>query len=257
MPVAEHHDGFAMYDSALSRWTAAKLGPKRDIVGELARAVRARGMVFGVSNHRAEHWWFYDAGRKFDSDVNDPRYQDLYGPAEPRDTQPNQTYLDDWLARCQELVKVYQPQLFWIGPKPDRMIPEPEVEILREIGRWLAINGEAIYGTRPRKVFGEGPTEVVGGSFTDTRRPSFTSRDVRFTTKGEVVYAIVLGVPEGEVTIQSLGSNLRLYDRPIARVRQLGSNESLRFQRDESGVRVTLVSRQPAEHAVALAIEGE
>ena len=57
-----------------------------------------------------------------------------------------------------------------IGPRPDGTIPEPEQEILLEIGRWLAQNGEAIYGTRPWNVYGEGPTEVPEGSFTDTKR---------------------------------------------------------------------------------------
>src|SRR5215207_10183368 len=79
--VAEHHDGFAMYDTALNRWNAAKMGPKRDVVGELAAACRERGLVFGVSNHRAEHWWFMNGGREFDSDVNDSAYADFYGPA--------------------------------------------------------------------------------------------------------------------------------------------------------------------------------
>ncbi len=84
VPVAEHHDGFAMYDSSFSRWCATKMGPKRDIIGELAGATRERGMVFGVSTHRAEHWWFMNGGRAFDSDVNDPRYADFYGPAQPK-----------------------------------------------------------------------------------------------------------------------------------------------------------------------------
>jgi alpha-L-fucosidase len=81
VPVAEHHDGFPMYDTALSEWNAAKMGPKRDVVSQLADAVRKQGLVFGVSSHRAEHWWFFDGGRKFDSDVQDPRYDGLYGPA--------------------------------------------------------------------------------------------------------------------------------------------------------------------------------
>ena len=59
------------------------------------------------------------------------------------------------------------------GPRPDGTIPEPEEKILREIGQWLAVNGEAIYGTRPWKEFGEGPTEVVAGSFNDTKRLPF------------------------------------------------------------------------------------
>ena len=60
VPVAEHHDGFAMYDSELNPWNAAKMGPKRDVIGELAEAVRAAGMGFGLSSHRAEHYWFFD-----------------------------------------------------------------------------------------------------------------------------------------------------------------------------------------------------
>src|SRR5437867_3842753 len=72
VPVAEHHDGFAMYDCAYSDWNAVKMGPRRNIVGPLASAVRKRGMGFGVSSHRAEHWWFMDAGMQFDSDVRDP-----------------------------------------------------------------------------------------------------------------------------------------------------------------------------------------
>src|SRR3712207_5314901 len=83
VPVAEHHDGFQMYDSALSEWNAARMGPKRDIIGELAAATRKHGLVFGVSSHRAEHWFFFDGGAKFESDVRDPRYAGLYGPAQP------------------------------------------------------------------------------------------------------------------------------------------------------------------------------
>ena len=55
VPVAEHHDGFAMYDSGLSDWTAAKMGPHRDVIGDLSKAVRAEGLHFGVSSHRVEH----------------------------------------------------------------------------------------------------------------------------------------------------------------------------------------------------------
>lgn len=122
VPVAEHHDGFPMYDCSYSRWTAAKMGPNRDVVSELAQAVRQRGLTFGVSSHRAEHWWFMNGGNLFPSDVQDPAYADFYGPAQPmtggqdqHDSQPrpSQDYLDDWLARTCELVDKYQPQLVW------------------------------------------------------------------------------------------------------------------------------------------------
>ncbi len=131
VPVAEHHDGFAMYDSRLSDWTAVKMGPHRDVIGELAKAVRAEGMKLGLSSHRAEHDWFFEYGRRFDSDVNDPRYAALYGPAHPLQgakgedgkdvdwTFVSDAYLDDWLARSAEIVQDYHPDLmyfdWWVG----------------------------------------------------------------------------------------------------------------------------------------------
>ena len=320
VPVAEHHDGFPMYDCSLTEWSAAKMGPKRDIVGELSRAVPAEGLVFGLSSHRAEHWWFFDGGMEFDSDVKDPRYAAFYGPArsqkkaEDKSEPPTKEYMDDWLARTAELVDKYHPQLVWfdwwieqpafapylqrfaafyynrgaqwqkgvainyknasfpakaavfdvergqlpgirpefwqtdtsisknswgyvakqdyktagaivgdlvdivskngalllnIGPRPDGTIPEPEQEILREIGRWLKVNGEAIYGTRPWAVYGEGPTEVVGGSFNDTKRQAFTGQDIRFTTKPGALYAIALAWPGKTFTVKALAHRRR------------------------------------------------
>ncbi|MGB8322663.1 MAG: alpha-L-fucosidase, partial [Candidatus Acidiferrum sp.] len=131
VPVAEHHDGFAMYDSHLSDWTVAKMGPHRDTTAELAKAVRAAGLHFGVSSHRAEHNFFMAPGRAIPSDVNDPRYAAFYGPAHtwvmnPRGTPLNndftyvsQAWANDWLARSAELVKKYHPDIvyfdWWIG----------------------------------------------------------------------------------------------------------------------------------------------
>jgi len=131
VPVAEHHDGFAMYDSHLSDWTAMKMGPHRDVIGELAKAIRAQGMKLGLSSHRAEHDWFFEYGRRFDSDVNDPKYAALYGPAHPTEgakgadgkdvdwTFVSDAYLDDWLARSSEIVQDYHPDLmyfdWWVG----------------------------------------------------------------------------------------------------------------------------------------------
>ncbi len=123
VPVAEHHDGFQMYESALSEWNAAQMGPNRDLIGELADAVRAEEMIFGVSSHRAEHWWFMNGGNTFPSDVQDPAYAGLYGPASGAlgtasteqyfDNSPDQAFLEDWLLRTCELIDKYQPQLIW------------------------------------------------------------------------------------------------------------------------------------------------
>lgn len=96
VPVFEHHDGFAMYDSGLSDWTAMKMGPHRDLVGDLAKAVRAEGLHLGASSHRVEHDWFLEGGRQHPSDVNDPKYAAFYGPAHKRITNTNDDLFEDW-----------------------------------------------------------------------------------------------------------------------------------------------------------------
>ena len=128
VPVAEHHDGFPMYESELSDYHAAGMGPKRDILGELKAAAEKEGLWFGTSSHRAEHWWFMSHGKEFDSDIREPLHKgDFYWPAMPEGDfedkfsvpYPNEEYLDDWLARTAELVYRYQPSLlyfdWWIG----------------------------------------------------------------------------------------------------------------------------------------------
>ncbi|MDD4590401.1 MAG: alpha-L-fucosidase [Parabacteroides sp.] len=111
VPVAEHHDGFSMYDSELNKWNATKMGPKKDIIGLLKSAVEKQGLVFGLSSHRAENAWFFNGGMDFPSDVQDTSIT-LYGRR-----YDNQAYTGDfareWLAHTYELVNKYEPKLVW------------------------------------------------------------------------------------------------------------------------------------------------
>src|SRR5271157_344467 len=112
MPTAEHHDGFAMWDSALTKWNAKHMGPKRDLVGDLARAVRKHGMKFGVSNHRMEHFTFIRPQAGLATDLYDPQWADFYSVAD-RSPEARQKFLDDWVARNFELIDKYQPDLIY------------------------------------------------------------------------------------------------------------------------------------------------
>jgi alpha-L-fucosidase len=141
-----------------------------------------------------------------------------------------------------------------IGPRPDGTIPEKEQEILLAIGKWLGTNGEAIYGTRPWRVYGEGPTQIKEGMFTDTERTDFTSHDIRFTTRGDVLYAIVLAWPGAEAIIRSLSPDLRLYSGEMAEVELLGSSDKLTWTRDEGGLKIRLPAQKPCDYAFTLKI---
>lgn len=122
VPVAEHHDGFQMYKSRISRFNAYDMGPCKDILGELKTAFEAKGLQFGTSSHRAEHWFFMSHGKEFDSDVREPMKRgDFYWPAMPEPEHfdlystpaPSEEYLEDWLLRTVELIDCYMPKILY------------------------------------------------------------------------------------------------------------------------------------------------
>ncbi len=374
--VAEHCDGFAMYNSTISKWNSVRMGPHIDVVGELEAAARKRGLHFGVSSHRAEHWWWYDGGMQFNSDVRDPRYAGLYGPAEPmalpgenetkepnpnhleRWLPPNKAFLQDWLARSTEIVDKYHPDFFYfdwwigqpafrpylkrfaayyynqaarrhqpvvltykdgafpanaavldvergklnhlrllpwetdtsisvdswgyvkhdhyrtaqslidelvdvvskngnllldVGPKADGTIPVQERNVLLQMGAWLKVNGEAIYGSRPWYVYGEGPT-LVKSSAKNTDRQHYTPADIRFTTHNGALYAIDLGWPtSGKLQIRTLFHGTPYLNGPVCSVKMLGGG-MLHFSQGADGLFIDLPKTEPDEPAFTFRI---
>ena len=390
VPVAEHCDGFPMYDSGFTRWTSVRMGPHRDVVGEIAMATRAHGLHFGLSSHRAEHWWWYGQARNAPSDVTDAANAGLYGPAatsnlpnpdgsttdrkqpDPdhleRWLPPDTAFLDDWLARSTELVDKYHPEFvyfdWWIGqpafkpylqqfaayyydrsaqahispvltykgesmpadvatldiergkldtlrllpwqtdtsvsvhswgyaehdeyrsatsllhqlldtvskngnlllnvgPKADGTIPDEARSVLLEMGAWLKVNGEAIYGTRPFTVFGEGPTKAPKNpTAKDSDIQTYTAEDIRFTVpapggkpEADILYATALGWPAtSQLTVHTLFRNNPYLAAPVCSVDLLGASAPIPFTQAADGLRLTLPSAKPNASAYVFRI---
>jgi alpha-L-fucosidase len=136
-----------------------------------------------------------------------------------------------------------------------------EQKTLAGITEWMSVNGEGVFATRPWKIFGEGPaTKVVvksnGKEFdpNEGKKPDLGAKDIRFTTKGETLYAFVQGWPEGELVIESLALNGPQRPRKGVDVRLLGRDEALRFTHDAKGLRVTMPGAKPATADVGIAL---
>jgi len=106
-PVCEHHDGYAMWASELTPWNAGETGPKRDITGELAEAIRKRGMRLVTTFHHAHNPGHYPRVEGWPTTSHDPKLQMLYG------NMPREKFLDLWLAKLAEVIDKYQPDLMW------------------------------------------------------------------------------------------------------------------------------------------------
>jgi alpha-L-fucosidase len=130
-----------------------------------------------------------------------------------------------------------------VGPRADGTISSEETAVLREIGAWLKLNGESVFGTRVWRKATEGPTKVEEGQFTDGRDKAFTSEDFRFVIKGNKLYATCLNWPEnGQVSIASLAeanaAKLPVFHGIIQDVEILGQDQPVRWRRDENGLHV-------------------
>lgn len=365
-PVAEHADGFAMWDSRLTRFDAMDMGPKKDLVGEMEQAVRAKRMKFIATFHHQWLWGWYPTWDESSGTAN-PEYRDLYGPVVPStawgkepDPMPDETFCERWKSRVLEVIDKYQPDLLWFDSKlciideqyrldfltyyynkalswdqdvvvtykgedlkpwagvldlerarmseltdypwltdvsvdwgswcdvqnPDyktanRMIdflvdvvskngcvllnitptasgeiPEQVRERLLEIGAWLKVNGEAIYDTRPWKVYGEGPTIITRGHLNERDNPDHTAEDIRFTSNGNRLYVIILDVPETlELKISSLNPEYGINDKIISGVSLLGTDQTITWETSGEGLQLNMEEKPDLQHAIAFRID--
>ena len=145
-----------------------------------------------------------------------------------------------------------------IPGKPDGTIDSKEIAIVDQIAAWMQINGEAIYETRPWKVYGEGPNAVKSGAFQGGSVHNLGPKDIRFTRNkaNTVVYAIVLGWPAGELVIESLGLSAATQPGKVAKVELLGGGQQPTWEQTATGLRVHLAwPESPAlEYAAALKV---
>lgn len=362
VPVAEHHDGFAMYASRVTRWNAKDMGPKRDVMRLLADACRARDMKFGVSSHFALNRIYYKTTNP-DWDTNDPQYADLYWFQVDKESKPSQLFLDLWWNRTTDIMDQYEPDLIWfdygldkpgwesvhqrilayyynrgldwnkevvfqdknmrnrcfpedlivldiergrmtdiyefpwqtdtsvgkiswgyieneqykstdylidelidivskngclllnIGPRADGTIPAEAVTILEEIGAWLALNGEAVYDTRPWVVYGEGPTEVNQGHHSEKKNKDAGHEDIRFTMKGDQLYATALGWPDdGVFTVETLRRGSPELERSIRSVELISGSNRVEWKQTSECLRIEVGGRAPCAAAIAFRI---
>ncbi|MGA2749544.1 MAG: alpha-L-fucosidase [Verrucomicrobiota bacterium] len=140
--------------------------------------------------------------------------------------------------------------------RPDGTL-DPEVEtMLHQLADWTAVNGEAIYGTRPWLVYGEGEVRARGGAFREDTR--YTAKDIRFTTKGKTLYAIAMGWPDSnKILIKSLGSSIDPSVNKISRVELLGHRGRLTFTQTSEGLTVDLPGEKLSDLTCALKIAGQ
>jgi len=134
----------------------------------------------------------------------------------------------------------------------DGSLPAESDRLLIDLKSWMAANSEAIHGTRPWKIHGEGPTETASGAFAESG--AYTARDIRFTTKGDTLYAITLGEPQGQVVITSLRTSNPLERRRVRHVRLLGRPGPIAFKQNGQALVIDLPSAMPTRHASAFAI---
>jgi len=142
--------------------------------------------------------------------------------------------------------------LLSVPVRGDGTIDEEERKIVEGVGDWTRRYGEAIFGSRPWRLSGEGPTQVAAGQLNEHTAKPFEAADIRFTTKGATLFAMTLGAPKGMVQIKSLAGRGK-----VQRVELVGSSGPLPFQQTQDGLQVTVPDGASHAFGAALKINGE
>jgi alpha-L-fucosidase len=141
-------------------------------------------------------------------------------------------------------------------PNSGELDPD-EVKVLGGITAWMTINSEGIYGTRPWKIHGAGPsTEVVVDQtgFNETKQPGLTAQDLRFTTKGKILYAFVMGIPAGEFVIKPLATKSPQEPGKILDVQLLGYHGKLHWKQGSEGLSVRMPAAKLSEIGITFKV---
>ncbi|AMR32276.1 alpha-L-fucosidase [Mucilaginibacter sp. PAMC 26640] len=372
--MGSHHDNFFLWNSKIHKWNAVNMGPHKDVVGLWQKAAKNNGLKFGVSEHLAASYTWYQSAHRADTtgqykgipyDGSDPQYADLYhtkaAPGDNAWLTTNPEWMKIWYADVKELVDTYHPDLLYsdsklpfdvvgrsmlanyyngditynggkltavysckeasdgkwaqdvergvldsISPYPwqtDTSIgdwyyqtgqkyrtgtqviqmlldivskngnllinvvqtPEGDLEpdvltIVEQIAAWIPANGEGIYGTRPWKIYGEGPSTIKSnqskgqfGGLSDTH--AYEPTDIRFTTKGNNLYAFCMDAPIKAVRITSLGKNAKVNNKVIKSVQLLGSSQKLQWKQEDDALIISKPAAMPAWTVVGFKIE--
>jgi alpha-L-fucosidase len=140
---------------------------------------------------------------------------------------------------------------------PEGDLEQDVLDILEVVAKWTPSNGEGIYGSRPWKVYGEGPSMIkqargIFGGVRDVR--PYTSKDFRFTSKGDTVFAFCMGKPEGEIKIGSLGRNTKFNDKKIKKISIMGLDEKIRWTQNADTLVITQPSKLPDWNVVGFKV---